>query len=67
MEREASRKLPDNCKTQYKHIPWRKIIGLRNIVLHEYSNVDLEIIWDVINKNIPKTKNQIKEIYSNLY
>lgn len=64
---EASRKLPDNFKTQYKHIPWRKIIGLRNIILHEYSNVDLDIIWDVINKNIPKTKNQIKEIYFNLY
>lgn len=62
---EVSRKLPDKFKDQHNYIPWRKIIGLRNIVLHEYSNVDLDIIWDVIKKNIPKTK--IKEIYKSLF
>ncbi|MHA1438434.1 MAG: HepT-like ribonuclease domain-containing protein [Promethearchaeota archaeon] len=41
---EASKKLPEDFKNKYDEIPWKKIIGLRNIVIHEYSNVDLKIV-----------------------
>jgi len=64
---EASRKLPDDFKTKFNQIPWNKIIGLRNIVLHEYINVDLDIIWDIITKNIPETKLKIEGIYKNFF
>lgn len=33
---------------RYPQIPWRKVIGLRNIISHEYANIDYEIIWTVI-------------------
>ncbi len=53
---EASRHIPDDIKFKYANIPWRKIIGLRNIVIHEYFGVDLENIWKIIKENIPSIK-----------
>jgi len=63
---EASKKLPNDFKKKYPNIPWKSIIGLRNIVIHTYADVDLDIIWDIITKNIPKTKEGFKLIYDNL-
>jgi uncharacterized protein with HEPN domain len=60
---EASNRLSDDFKQKYSKIPWKKIIGLRNIVIHAYSNVDLDIIWDIITKSIPETKKAIQQIY----
>ena len=37
----------------YPQIPWKKIIGLRNIISHEYANIDYDIIWFVITKHLP--------------
>jgi len=60
---EASKRLSNEFINKYLNIPWKKIIGLRNIVIHEYSDVDLDIIWDIVTKNIPETKENIQEIY----
>ena len=59
---EASNRLTEEFKADHSDIPWKKIIGLRNIVIHAYSNVDLDIIWDIITKNIPETKKTIQQI-----
>lgn len=42
---EAAGNIPDDIRSRYPHIPWRRIVGLRNIVIHAYFNVDLNIIW----------------------
>ena len=60
---EASKRLSEEFKIKNLQIPWKKIIGLRKIVIHAYSNVDLDIIWDIIKKNIPETKNLLDKIY----
>ena len=60
---EASKRLSNDFINKNLNIPWKKIIGLRNIVIHEYSDVDLDIIWDIVTKNIPETKENIQEIY----
>lgn len=60
---EASKKLPNDFRKKYPNIPWKNIIGLRNIVIHTYADVDLDIVWDIITKNIPQTKEEIKFIY----
>ena len=44
---------------RYPQIPWRKVIGLRNIISHEYANIDYEIIWTVIRKHLPHLKETI--------
>ena len=63
---EASKRLSNDFMDKYSNIPWKKIIGLRNIVIHEYSDVDLDIIWDIVTKNIPETKENIQEIYNEI-
>jgi uncharacterized protein with HEPN domain len=51
---EAARNLPDSMKDEAGEIEWRKIIGLRNILAHEYFGTSVPIVWDVIqNKLIP--------------
>ncbi len=64
---EASNRLSEEFKEEYSDIPWKKIIGLRNIVIHAYSNVDLDIIWDILMKNIPETKKTIQQIYKDKF
>jgi len=56
---EASRNLPEDVRKKYPEIPWGRMIGLRNIIIHEYFGVDLAIIWEIITKNLPETKPKI--------
>ena len=37
-------------------IEWRKIIGFRNVIAHDYGAVDVKILWDIVNRNIPELK-----------
>lgn len=50
----------------YPQVPWRKIIGLRNIISHEYANIDYDIIWVVINKHLPPLKGAVKLVKQDL-
>lgn len=59
---EASTRLTKEFKNQFPDIPWRQIIGLRNIIIHEYSSVSLKQIWQIITKDLPSTKPKIEEI-----
>lgn len=63
---EASKNIPENIREQYTTIPWRRIIGLRNIMIHGYFGIDLSIIWVIITKNLPETKPSIVEMLNNL-
>ena len=48
----------------YSEIPWQAIYGIRNIISHEYGNIDEAIIVSVINNDLPKLKAVIKELLS---
>lgn len=50
----------------YPDIPWKKIIGLRNIISHEYANIDYDIIWIVITKHLSELSETIHRIKSDL-
>ena len=63
---EAAKHLPQDIKDKYPDIPWKRMIGLRNIAVHEYFGVDLSIIWEVITKNLPETKARIAEVLKSL-
>lgn len=49
---EAARKLPSEVKEKSPEIEWHKIIGLRNILTHEYFGIDAQIVWDVIENKL---------------
>ncbi len=50
---EAARTVSDEYKTTHPEIPWHDIIGLRHRIVHEYFRLDLGIIWDIVQKDIP--------------
>ena len=49
---EAANQLPVEFKSEYRHIKWNQITGLRNRVIHEYFGVDLNIIWKIANEDL---------------
>jgi len=59
---EAVKNIPDHLKNKHKEIEWRKIAGMRDIIIHGYFRVDLDAVWNVIKKDIPTLKKQMLEI-----
>lgn len=63
---EAANRISPDLITEYSNVPWRQIIGLRNILIHEYFGVDDKSIWDIITVNLPPLKENLQEILSEL-
>jgi uncharacterized protein with HEPN domain len=56
---EAVKNLPKTIRDKHDKIPWRKIAGIRDILIHEYFGVDLKLVWEVVKKDIPKLRKEI--------
>ncbi|MHC4167310.1 MAG: HepT-like ribonuclease domain-containing protein [Planctomycetota bacterium] len=50
---EAAAALSDGFKEQHSDVAWSKIIGMRNILVHHYFGIDLEVVWSVVEKDLP--------------
>ena len=59
---EAARQMPKSFREKHSEISWREIVGLRNVIAHEYFGLDNEIIWDVIQTQIPMLAEQLKSV-----
>lgn len=59
---EAANRLPENFRTQHSEIEWRKIVGLRNRIVHDYFSIDVEIVWEIIRKDLPLFKSKLSLI-----
>jgi uncharacterized protein with HEPN domain len=63
---EAAKKIPKSIRNKYPTIPWKKISGMRDKLIHEYFGIDLEILWKVARDNIPPLRLTIKNILEDL-
>ncbi len=63
---EAAGRLPDDFTDRNLEIEWFKIVGLRNRIVHEYFGVDLKIVWQIIEIDLPTFKKSLKDIRSEL-
>lgn len=63
---EAAKKIPADVRRRYPSVEWKKMAGLRDIVVHDYFGIDEDIIWDVVTVRIPALKRQISSIISEI-
>jgi uncharacterized protein with HEPN domain len=56
---EAASRLPDEFRAQRGGIPWRRIVGLRHRIVHEYFDVDLDLVWTIVRAEMPELKAQL--------
>jgi uncharacterized protein with HEPN domain len=59
---EASSNIPESIRSKYPEIPWKKIVGVRNIVIHKYFGVDTDTLWIIIKEQLPELKSRISVI-----
>lgn len=59
---EAVKNISEKLKNNYPNIPWKDISGMRDKLIHDYLGVDVETIWDTVEKDIPVFKKDIENI-----
>jgi uncharacterized protein with HEPN domain len=59
---EATKRLPSDLRQRYPDIPWKGMAGMRDRIIHGYDNVDFQIVWDVVKREIPRIKPHIQQI-----
>jgi len=59
---EATKRLSNDLRNRYFHIPWEKMAGLRDVVVHEYDDINLDIIQDVVELELPIILLLLKEL-----
>jgi uncharacterized protein with HEPN domain len=50
---EAARRVSEATRQNMPELAWREMVGMRNIVVHEYDDVDLDVIWDAVTRDLP--------------
>lgn len=59
---EAAGKIPEEIREEYPTVEWRKISDFRNVLAHEYFQVDFDIMWDIIENKLPELIRQVSDI-----
>lgn len=63
---EAARALPEEVRARAPEVPWTKIIGMRNVLVHGYFEVDTDIAWEAASRDVPALKPAIQRLLQEL-
>ncbi len=61
---EASKHIPATIRNKYPEVPWKAIAGTRNIIVHDYADVDLKEVWETVVSDLAPLREQIEKILS---
>ncbi len=63
---EAAKHVSEALKVNHAEVPWKQIAGMRDKVIHEYFGVNLELVWDAVQKDMPQLGRNIDAILQGL-
>jgi uncharacterized protein with HEPN domain len=56
---EATKSLPIEAKKDFPNVPWRKIAAMRDVIVHDYFEIDLELVWKTARQDLPKLRREL--------
>ncbi|MCI0530332.1 MAG: DUF86 domain-containing protein [candidate division Zixibacteria bacterium] len=59
---EAAKSIADDFKTQHSEIPWKKVAGMRDVLIHKYFSIDLNLLWNIVEKELKTLRNQVDNL-----
>ena len=59
---EAVKKLPEDFRNLHPDLPWREIAGMRDVVAHAYFALDLDILWDAVQNDVPSLQSRVEQM-----
>ena len=59
---EAAKGIPEGLRSKYPSVPWRDITGARDVLVHEYFRIDLEMAWDMVQDDLPALEKEVRRI-----
>ncbi len=63
---EAVKRISPELRQNYLEIPWRRMAGFRDVLIHEYAGINLDEVWNVVEQNLPSLKLKIFQILSEI-
>jgi len=63
---EAARALPPEVKDMAPDVPWGEIVGMRHILVHDYFGIDTQVVWGVVEKELPGLKQAVEAMIRGL-
>ena len=63
---EAVKNIPEFLKSMYPEVPWKAIAGMRDKLIHQYFRVDVDVLWETTQQDVPQLKVLVKRVIENL-
>jgi uncharacterized protein with HEPN domain len=63
---ESSQRISDALKAEHPEIDWRGMVGFRNVIVHDYLSIDLDTVWNVVERDLPALRRNVEAILEKL-